>query len=788
MFKRTLLMCAVSLIISKQGNAAETVEFDSDTLKSLGISPALSDYFAERSRFMPGKTTVSLNVNGVDKGNTVAEFNQRGELCFNKEFMEHAALRIPDGYTEGCYDYLNQYPTTVLKLIPGQEKIELVVSASEIESQEIKPTDFITDGTGGLLNYSLLTSRYEFAGEHSDYAQAQLDGGINFSSWLLRTQQLLSKSDGRVNRDNGQTYLQRTFLDLRTTARMGDVNTNNALLEGTGLYGVTFTPENALVPSDSNVKVTGLANTPQARVEVRQQGVLVYSTLVPAGPFTLTHLPLRNSTSDLNVTVIETDGTQRSYILPASLYLQRIGSPAGLYVSVGRVSDHYDNKPVVVSASGGWRILPESNAVLGMIAAKDFQAAGIGLDTLPWSSTLLSFKVNQSYDHTHSLQGQSYRTDISLGMPEGMGITASTAYYTSGYREFSQFVDKSFTATKKREHSVGLQWQTPFLGGFNATFVETYNRDRAGKIRYVTTGWGRKFYSAYITANWQRQLNSSQGDQKNEDVFYLNVSFPLGKSNGSTYARRDSGKTRFGSRVNGHLTEDTAYNLGTELGRENSERSFAAGLSSNLHYSQLTLNGGVAGNQQRNYSASLQGGIVAHSEGVTFSPLPVNETFGIVSMAQPVAGIKMDTPAGPTWTDARGYAVIPSANAWHKSRIEVNTGTLPKNMDISNGTRYLSQGRGSVSKVQFNAITQRRVLLNVAMANGAELPKNSVITSEDGNYLTTAVDDGVVFISNASASQVLMARTDNGACRIELTLPKQAEPDVFYETAKGVCL
>lgn len=87
---------------------------------------------------------------------------------------------------------------------------------------------------------------------------------------------------------------------------------NNPLLDGTELYGISLMPESALNDAGSGVLVTGIASTPQARVEIRQQGIMVYSTLVPAGPFTLTDIPLRNVTSDLTVTVIEIDGSQHS--------------------------------------------------------------------------------------------------------------------------------------------------------------------------------------------------------------------------------------------------------------------------------------------------------------------------------------------------------------------------------------------------------------------------------------------------------------------------------------------
>ncbi len=790
MFKRTLLVCALSVIISRQGQASDVhsgaLEFDSETLKSLGIDPAVANYFAHKARFMPGDTVVTLIVNGEKKGTAAAHFNHDGELCFNKALMEHAGIRIPGDYKEGCYDYLKKHPETVLKAVPGQELIELVVSPDAINHQDFPPTDFMTEGSGALLNYSALSSRSEYSGGSSTYSQLQLDGGVNVAGWLLRSQQLLSQSQGQFNSENGQTYLQRTSLDLRTTARAGEVNMNNTLLEGSGLYGVTFTPESALNTPEGMIRVSGIANTSQARVEIRQQGILVHSTLVPVGPFTLTDISLRNYTSDLSVMVIETDGSQHSYVVPSTLYLRRLGNPAGLFLSLGRVNDSYDEKPLVASASNGWRLTSNSNVDVGMIVARDFQAVGAGVDTLPWTSTMLSLKVKQSYDRTHSLQGQSYRAEASISAAFGISISLSSTYYSSGFREFSEFVDSSFTATKKHDYSVGLQWQSPGLGAFSGSFYETRNRNSEGKTRYVTAGWGAKYRSLYVSFNWQRQLDAERGNRKKDDLFYVNVNFPLGRNNVSTYARHDDNKTRYGSTLSGNMA-DNSYTLGTELGQGENERSVNAGLSSNLHYTQLMLNGSATGQHQRSYSGALQGGIVAHENGITLSPVPVHETFGIASLAQPVAGVKLDTPQGPVWTDARGYAVLPSLNAWQKSRIEVNTETLPKNMDIGNGTQMLNQGRGSVGKVQFSVITQRRVLIDVSTVEGNKLPKNTAITDEQGNYLTTSVDDGVVFLNNASASQVLVAQGDPGVCRIKLKLPEQAETGVFYETAKGVC-
>lgn len=132
-----------------------------------------------------------------------------------------------------------------------------------------------------------MSSRAEFSNGSSDYSQAALEGGININDWMLRSHQFLTQTNGTFSNQNSSTYLQRTFTDLKTLMRAGEVNLNNSVLEGASIYGIEIAPDNALQTSGSGVQVTGIANTSQARVEIRQQGVLIHSILVPAGAFTI---------------------------------------------------------------------------------------------------------------------------------------------------------------------------------------------------------------------------------------------------------------------------------------------------------------------------------------------------------------------------------------------------------------------------------------------------------------------------------------------------------------------
>lgn len=62
---------------------------------------------------------------------------------------------------------------------------------------------------------------------------------------------------------------------------------------------------------------SGVAQGPQ-RIEIRQSGHLIRSTVVPEGPFTLTDLELDDRTSAVEVTMVDCDGNRRTDVVAAA--------------------------------------------------------------------------------------------------------------------------------------------------------------------------------------------------------------------------------------------------------------------------------------------------------------------------------------------------------------------------------------------------------------------------------------------------------------------------------------
>ena len=187
------------------------------------------------------------------------------------------------------------------------------------------------------------------------------------------------------------------------------------------------------------------------------------------------------------------------------------------------------------------------------------------------------------------------------------------------------------------------------------------------------------------------------------------------------------------------------------------------------------------------YTGQLQGGVVAHEGGVTFSPYTVQDTFGIASVGD-IGAAKIDTPQGPVWTDFTGQAVLPSLPAYTNSHIEVQTQSLPKRVDLKNGTRVLAAGRGSVNTVAFDVVKVRRMLVNVTDDQGRPLPQGAAVFGKGDRFLTSVVGEGLLFLNDVNDLQDLkVLLPDSASCLLNISPEGQPDNDKFFETTAAVC-
>lgn len=801
--KGMLAFCLTALAFSIRAeinpSANEPMElaraiFDTDALKSHGLDPAIAEYYSMAPRFSPGYHNVTVNINGKQRTLMPVKFDEEGMPCIDKDFLENAGL-IKKTRRGDCPKIHQYWSGSTIQSSPDIEEISVVVPPEALDPNFGRQFAEIHGGHAAMLNYSMFGTHNQYDDENADRFQSTFELGFNAGDWIVRSTQFISDgSDQSFDVDSSYTYAQRTFADYGVMVQGGQINVANSRFSIPSIYGVQMMPDNALLPqAGAGVEVSGIARNPQARVDIRQGGQLIYSTLVPAGPFNLDDVPLANLNTDLNVTVTETDGSENHFTVAASTFRSNhVGRAPGFTMAVGRVEDMEDSRyenPWVVSANNGWSINKRMNFLAGMVMADNHYYGFSGnLDTVPMQNLYASLGFLASIDNQTQTDGNKTTLDLGYSLPYGIGISMGGSYGTPDYREMTElYGDDDDMSQTKYDTNVGINWSSLALGRFSLSYYRNESWNSEYDSRRFITSWSQSFKYFNVSVNWESDV--SRNDDSDNDMFYVNVSIPLGRTgvNTSSWYRESEGKSSYGTRAMGSLNDANQYMVGVSQDHDLNTTSWDTSLNSNLRYTNLALAAGGDNDSNTNYSAALSGGIVAHGDGVTFSPYRVADTYAIAKLDKPVAGIEIGTARGPVWTDKWGQAVIPALSPFRESTIEVNTQSLPGNLDVRNGRTAIKASHGAVAKWEFATLSQRRVLLSINRADGTPLPEGVSIVNGAGEYVTTAPEDGVIFLNDISASQQLYAKLDDGRCKLTYTLP-EAELNKFYEEVTGKCL
>ena len=783
-----LLLCA--LIPAKVcAEDSSPSGFDAQTLQQRGIDPQLASLLLSAPRYAAGQHTVNLRVNGQRRGRLAVNFDQQGNLCFDRALLDAANL-MPPGEIEGCYDFLARYPQTLVEPDPATLTVSLVVPTDALRPVQQDISGYETGGFAGLLNYDLSGFYNRFGDDASRFGSANTEVGFNAGDWIVRSRQVQTWQDGLSRSTHLQAYAQRTFASHQAVLQAGQINLYNPVLSGAQITGVQVLTEHALQEQGQGALIQGIANSP-AQVEVRQNGALIHSTVVPAGPFTLTDVRRLNTRSDVEVTVKESVGGERRFTVPAAML--GLGLPApGYSVAAGRVRNVGDAKgedPWVVS--GGWTgtLHPQLTLGTGVLAASQYRSVGASLGWLPWLDSQIQLSTQVSNSQAQE-KVSGVQTDLSWSqrLGEQWSISAANSWRSIGYRELEESTyardDNNRDSRYRDQQSLNLGWSHPRLGAFSAGVSRSANFAGDSSSRALAS-WGTSIGAVSLSASAEWQMG---GDQQQDNAVYLNISVPLGESRRlRSWVRNSGGENRTGLGITEQIDDQLSYRVSAEHDSSDHQVETTLGISALPRYSQLDLSYSRSDAERSSYQGGARGGVVLHGDGMTFSPYPVRDTFALVSVGD-MSGIKLSTPSGPVWTDWQGQAVVPQVAAYGRSPVEVQTRSLPRNADINNGLAMISAGRGAVDRVEFGVGLTRRLLLTVSNDQGAPLPAGASVSSAEGEFITLVQDGSQVFLPNVLGQSTLWITTPQGSrCQLRYSLPEKADPSVYFETAPARC-
>lgn len=668
-----------------------------------------------------------------------------------------------------------------------------------------------------LLNYSM-TGANNYAksgqGEDSNSQYVNLRPGINIGPWRLRNYTTWNRSDNGGSNgktedhwDTVYTYAQRDIIALKSQLTAGDSSTAADVFDSIPFRGAQLASDDDMLPESLRgyaPVVRGIART-NAQVTIRQNGYVIYQSYVSPGSFEITDMYPTGGAGDLYVTIKESDGSEQQLVIPyASLpVLQREGRLK--YAVTTGVYRSYDNSVDKTALSEGTVIygLPAGFTVYGggQFSSK-YQSLALGLGKNLGDFGAISTDVTQAWSKQKDQQkesGQSWRVRYSKNFVQtGTNFAvAGYRYATDGYWGMQEVLDtytsgNSSPMQERRRNRAELTLsQDLWLGagnlGLTAAREDYWNTDRRMESYSASynNSWDGLSYSLSYTYNLNSTVaygdnESSSGRIYDKDqLFAFSMSVPLTKLFGDkhpTYVNymvntSKNGNTTNSVSVGGTVLEDNNLSWSVQQGYGSQGQGNSGSANADWRATYGEVNGGYAyDNNSQRLNYGLQGGIVAHENGVTFGQ-PLGET--VVLVAAPGAnGVGVQGQTGVK-TDWRGYAVVPYASPYRKNDMTLNTETFGDNTEVAITTQTVVPTRGAVVRATYQTSVGNRVLMTLLRAGGQPVPFGATVTDP-------AAKDAQGFIVGDSGQVYLTGLGDSGQLKVQWGSGSDEQCSVAY--------
>ncbi|KAG1469524.1 hypothetical protein G6F57_012149 [Rhizopus arrhizus] len=351
----------------------------------------------------------------------------------------------------------------------------------------------------GFVGYSFNAidsdSRVE-GGQRNRSAYLGLNAGLNLGGWQFRHDSNLtwSEGDGR-HWQSIATYAQRGIPQVRGMLTIGEAYTTGELFDSIGYRGASLASDDRMLPDSLRgyaPVVRGIAET-NARVEVRQNQQLIYSSTVSPGSFVIDDLYPTGYGGDLEVSVIEADGRRREFKVPFGSVPQMLREGVSRYaLTAGQVRNKLlADEPWLVQGTYQ-RGIGNQLTLYGGSALSDGYLSllyGVGLSTPVGAFAADVTHARTSFDHYGNHTGASVRLSYSNMIGE-TGTTLTLAAYRYSTEGFYSLQDALYGRDSDKR---GIDPTT--RGRQRSQFQLTLNQPlgRRGGALYVT-GSVRDFY------------------------------------------------------------------------------------------------------------------------------------------------------------------------------------------------------------------------------------------------------------------------------------------------------
>lgn len=825
---------------SASGNAASGADadgsaidasFDRSMLSGAGQNTTDLSRFERGNFILPGTYSVDIYLNDVAMGRSDVRLatpspDVSASVCVDRALLDKLGLHpaelsdqlvteLADG--GACVGIDRVIPGASFTFNVGDLRLDVSVPQAFMGLRArgyVNPEYWDSGVNAGLLNYNLNSYRTSSGGQSQTSSYLGLNAGLNLGRWHLRHNSSLnwqSATDnvGSTHRwQNISSYAQRDLPMLHAQLTVGDSFTSGEIFDSIGLRGVQLATDDRMLPQSMRgyaPAVRGVADS-NAKVSVRQNGMVIYETTVAPGPFNITDLYATGYGGDLDVTVTEANGRVHAFSVPFASVPQLLRPGVSRFsIAAGQMRERtLQHEPGVVVATLQRGFTNLLTGFAGVEGSQGYAAALLGsaLNTRYGAFAMDVTAARTQIPGMDTLSGQSVRLSYSkIVVPTGTSLSvAAYRYSTDGYlslgdaaraRDYARRGLPVFAAglnqpvlingmpvsglltpaqqaalagidlrdlllpagvdRQRNSFSLTLTQQLGARGGslyLNGSARDYWNR--SGRDTQFQVGYNNSIgpVSYNLSASRERDLFG-----RSDNRYMASVTIPLGNTAHSplftgSLSRGSAGDMQEQATLSGTAGKDDRFSYGATAAHESARDTGSAGSTGSINGgyrgTHVVLNAGFgAGSGYSQSSLNVAGGIVAHSGGILFGQ-SLGDTVAIVE-APDAAGASIGNAAGVR-VGRSGYALIPYLTPYVLNTVTIDPSGLPLDVQLDSTSTQLAPRAGAVVLVKFKTESGRFVLIQAQLNDGTTLPFGAEVADEQGQSVGVVGQAGRIML------------------------------------------
>lgn len=762
-YHRTILALTISLSLSV-GNTIATDKLDMSFIQGgTDINPEV--WATLNNYYTPGRYLVDLSLNGKSLGKQILDITLQDSniLCLKESWLIKAGINLSNDYFRDNYDeerkcyLLANAPAAKVDFDITTQSLALSIPQKGLVKSQ-KNMDWDYGANAFRMNYNVNAN----TGHYNTTLFSSAELKANMGRWVVSSSATASSYDNSatINMFTATRAIQLLSADLA----VGKTSTGDSMLGSTGTYGASLSRNNSMKPGNIGYTpvFSGIANSP-SRVTLNQTGRLLYSEMVPPGPFSITDVSLYSS-GDVTMQVTGEDGRVYVQHFPLSVINGQLNPGQNEFsVAAGVPDDNSSLEGGVFAASYGYG-LNDLTLRTGGVFNQDLLGTSAGM--VIGLRNLGGISADSAYIKAKYRDGSHSDVKIQLAWSKQLEMT-KTGLRVSWSRQGKEYADlSSFDPTDMWEQSnQGRKIKDEWIWGISQP---------VGGMNLSVSGWQRSHYSNNVissnryssgnvkerglTGTISSQINginmniglsgsrNSQGDNNWSTSASISVPFTIFErrySSNTTVSTNKNGGTGFSSGVSGSLNDRFNYGFGGGGNREGDSSSyFNASYSSNQAY----LSGGL--NHSSNSGAS---GSVSASGSVLVLPAARNlmfsrtnqDTVAVVNV-NGTPGVRVNNGHGETNRDGN---LVVGLTSYSQNTVTIDAGTLPLDMEISTTSQKVIPTNQAVVWMSFEALKIRRYLLQVKHHNGKFVSGGTWARDNNDTPLGFVANNGLLMIN-----------------------------------------